>query len=219
MRHKWCVIAFVTLNTPYEKMAKEQFIPSLKSNGVPYLVKGVKNKGNWLLNIAYKPWIIRGFLNNYPVDAVYLDVDAIIMRYPVLFDRLANARPFDRLGAYDIGFHLINLRARYELDHDKTEPFAGTLYFRNNANSLRFLNEWEFLCGKNPKAGEHEHFQALIKHKKNWFRFYNLPQEYAYIETLPDGRKTLNPVGEPVIAHTQASRMYRKEINNGIPKI
>ena len=56
------ITSFVSLNTPYEKVAQNFLIPSLKHFNLSYDIEYFENKGSWIENIQYKPQFCKKLL-------------------------------------------------------------------------------------------------------------------------------------------------------------
>ena len=79
------VIAYFTVNTPYEK-EKEKLVASCNRFGLNYYIKGVKNLGDWQKNTRYKATFVKECLLKFPTKKLlYVDADAIFNSYPSLF--------------------------------------------------------------------------------------------------------------------------------------
>jgi len=198
-------LAYYTKDTPYEQIAKEKLIPSLEKFNLPHEVKEVSNLGNWYKNTAYKGKFILDYLVEYPFDynIVLLDVDAIIEKEPILFDQIPNE--------YDIALHYLSWNTWYGYKDrvDKKELLTGTMMFRNRPEVKKLCEEWY------KKANETQQWEQQVLEKiiKNYnLKVYELPIEYIYIDTLPNGSKPKVSDENVVIRHFQASREWKRKI-------
>ena len=116
-------------------------------------------------------------------NIVYLDADARIMRYPVLFDN------FDA----DFGAHYL---AGQEL-------LSGTLFFRNCQKCYHLVYLWhELLRESKGPVWDQVVLQHCIREYgvKLELKVKNLPPTYTQIFDTMEG------TGKPIIKHMQASR-------------
>ena len=187
------VIAFYTFNTPYQAECIK-LIESCKKHGVPIKTQGYPNTGSWVRNAALKSIFISSMMEQYPKDArlVYLDVDARVRKYPVLFDTLD----------CDLAVHyrIRNPRSR--------ELLSGTLFIKNNERTHSLIKAWIGLQERNPKDWDQRVLQKVIDRdaKKLKLNLEELPATYCQIFD------TMRGAGQPVIEHMQASRRYRHRI-------
>lgn len=176
------VCAYYTIDTPYEKIVKTLLESCVKFN-LQYYVKGYPDEGTWCKNVHIKPRFILHCLEYQDDDVLYIDADAIVRKYPVLFD------DFDA----DVGVF-----------NKWKEPLCGTLFFKNNKASRRFIKQWIICC----KDWEFHHDQGafeIASRKVKDVSIQCLPPTYVLIFD------TMKHMGEPVIEHFQASREHRKD--------
>ena len=163
-------------------------IKSLNSFHIPYSIRCIEDQGSWQKNTQFKPRFILGKMKQFhPQPIVYVDVDAIFMHYPMLFDQLN----------YDIGVHVLNHHPK-KPEVKRNEMLSGTLYFGNTERSKVLVQRWIDECEKQPDVWDQKILQQVIGSD-----FYNLPQEYC---TIFDD---LKQPAEPVIVHYQASRKVK----------
>lgn len=176
------VISYYTKNTGYE-IEVEKLIASLVKFNIPYDIECINNLGDWDKNTRYKALLIKKKLEQYD-KVVFIDADAVVMQYPILFDQLE----------CDIAVHLRN----------GTELLSGTLYLQNTSLTKQLVNVW-IQKNKTCTAIEQRNLQSVIKTIPG-LRLVELPGNYTKIFD------TMKNVGEPVIVHNQASRKFRKAV-------
>ena len=145
-----------------------------------------KVNGSWLETIYTRANFVLEMLEKHGRDIVWLDSDAVIDRYPELFDE------FDG----DFGAHV------HEWTDRGKELLGGTMYFRHTEATLELVKKWISLNGSLPKQALSQWVipQAL----EGWSgKFVNLPANYTQIFDL------MADAGEPIISHYQASRQFR----------
>jgi len=191
------VIAYFTVDTPYEHEA-ETLKASLESLDYSYHVCGVANLGSWQKNTQYKALFIKYMLDKYPgKNLLYLDVDAVMVKPPVLLD---------------------NLKADIAAVHfaKRVELLSGTLYLGNTPQCKRVVNKWIRLNEKYPEtlpngkdAWDQRTLEMAIKRIEG-VKFVELPQEYTWITELT---QRLCPGLNPVIMHTRGAKRFKRLIN------
>ena len=193
-------ISYYSKNTHYKEIAETHIHPSLHQFNLNHDIVEVENFGTWKLNTAYKPTFILNMLEKHNQDLVYVDVDAIIKEYPVLFNEIPKE--------YDLGVHYLSWKIQYNSIHrDKYELLSGTIFIRNNAITKRLLQHWQSIinqCIQDQKA--------LAKAITSFplLKIFKLPRKYCYITINPNGKKPMNSLENPVICHYQASRKYKR---------
>ena len=193
-------VSFCSKNTSYEKVINRYLIPSLKRFNLNYDIDYIENKGSWRANVLYKPLFIKKMLLKHKQSIVSLDADASIEQYPHLFEKLK---------AYDMGAHWLDWNSWYGKRDGKKEFLGGTLYFNYNERVLKLVDKWIENHKINPCLPQ-KVLGKTIKETKD-IKIYELPLEYSYIETLPNGKEPLIKL-DPVILHHQVSRKYRNKI-------
>jgi hypothetical protein len=185
------------------QIAKEKLIPSLEKFNLNHSVVGVPNLGNWYKNTAYKAKFIKDYLVEYPFpySIVLLDVDAVIEKPPVLFSEIPEE--------YDIALHYLDWGEWYGHSKGTKELLTGTMMFRNRRAVRAMCEEWyaKAIIGN---TWEQKVLEKIID--KYDLKIYQLPREYIYIDTLPNGQKSKVSDENVVIRHFQASREWKRKI-------
>jgi hypothetical protein len=186
---EFIVIAYYTVNTIYEEMAKT-FMKSCSKLGVMADIQPIYGLGSWQKNTHYKPFFIQDMMAKYPNKAlVYCDVDAEFRMYPELFEELN----------CDC--------AVYELDHSQfrrgvragKEVLSGTIYFGPTDRAKAIVEAWILYGEQNPTAWD----QSTLMQALNG-DFTHLPPQYCQIYDY------MKEIPNPVITHYQASREQRR---------
>lgn len=182
------VVSFYTLGTGYEREINERLVPSLRAHGLGHEVVGIESRGSWGLNIFQKAYVIADMLRKHPSrNIVWLDADAVVVRYPDLFDTTD----------CDFGCHF-----RYG-----RKLSSGTMFLRNNEKVADLVSHWvqviEARGGDTSKTEQQLLLEILPAHTD--LRIGRFPLEYS---TIFDGEQT----AEPVIVHYQASRRFKAGI-------
>ena len=195
---------FFTENTPYEDIVKEYLIPSCKELGIEPIVIAIPNQGSWMKNAAEKPKAIEVALINYVKNGdvlLFLDADSILERNPT---ELLDIPP-----EYTLGYHTLDWNSWYGYHHQPAmmELLTGTMIFRHTSNIRTLCQEWHEMAKTTP-IWEQKVLQSLVP-KYRHVKVYDLPIEYCYMDSLPDGREPLVKCDNVVVRHFQKSREYR----------
>lgn len=189
-------IAYYTENTRYEAEA-ETLRLSLKALGLEHELRGIESLGTWQRNTQYKSRFIRDMLAAHPGHPlVYVDVDALVIHPPKLFD------PFEA----DIAATIFN----------GGELLGGTIYLGNTPKTIEVVDRWIALCEEFPERIPAGRFNRYPRGCEAWdqrllhmaiqettgLNFTHLPQSYCYIIDLTRAK---HPEAEPVILHTRGS--------------
>lgn len=192
------IVAYYTLNTPYEEEAKK-LIRSLNKLGLNHDVVGVTNLGNWQANTRFKAKFMEDMLNKHQgKNLLYVDSDAIVHSKPVLFQDY-NA---------DIAVRWQDFRWR------KNECLSGTIFMANNEKTRELCRRWQRInISEGPGATTFEQWNlgTVIKEMEAEGKLItkNLPPEYTMIF---DSMRSMYPNIVPVIEHFQASRKLKNKV-------
>lgn len=199
------ITSYYTKNTPYERVADEYLIPSLKKLDCKWLVKSVENLGSWQLNTSFKPRFILEMLETNPgVDVVFVDCDARITSYPVLFDEIPNC--------YYFAAYILDRQQWYRKEYsnqDRFELLSGSIWFRNCEESKKLIKEW-ISSVEDRRIWEQRVLFEIVK--RNLIPIYPLPISYCWIVSLPDGSVPFVKCDKPIIEHYQKSRELKSII-------
>ena len=200
----WKVVAFYTSNSPYEQVYEQYLKPSLERFNIESIIVQTENTHNWKKNVAQKPKIILDTLESVTHDLVVLDADATIERYPELFDKLP--------ATVDLAVHYLDWSTWYKNNSSIKELLSGTMFIRNNDKMKALCRRW-YQDAINTSAWEQKVLEALIEKTKKegeHIEIYELPLDYIYINSLPQGQSPHVKIDNPYIVHHQVSREFRK---------
>ena len=194
------IVGYYTINTPYEEEA-QNLIRSLNKLGVNQDVIGVKTLGNWQANTRFKAGFMLDMLIKWPNHRLlYVDVDAVVHSSPDLFKNYK----------CDIAVRWQDFRWR------QNECLSGTIYMENNERTKRICELWRDINvaeGNKSNRMEQWNLDTVINKLKSDdpnFTYKNLPPEYTMIF---DSMRGMYPNIVPVIEHFQASRRFKKDVN------
>jgi hypothetical protein len=177
----WKVIAFHTDDDLYNgEIANLK--ESLRKFNIPNVIKTVKDLGDWRSNcMAMSGYILQALYDNKE-NLVFLDADAVVREYPVLFDTITE----------DFAVHY----------REDVELLAGTMYFKNCDKIKQFVRDWIDCSRKMPgRLASQTSIQFALNMGK--YSVYKLPAPYTLIFDR------MKKQGPPVIEHFQASRRAR----------
>jgi hypothetical protein len=187
------VVGFYTKDTVYEEEANK-LIKTLDTFSIPYYLYPIENKGQWVLNCAQKPKIIKQALDEFIDDILYLDVDARVLRRP----------DFEQLELSCPGYCVW----KNPYTKNPEELASGTIYFPNNKISRAVLDDWISMQEKYPKMWDQKVLETLYKK----YPYELLHHDWINIaENSNKGLKFIE-TENPIILHTQASRRLRQKI-------
>lgn len=196
----WIVCAYYTHN--YERYAKK-LSDSLKQFNIPNDVQLVEDLGDWYRNTQYKPKFLWQQLKKHaPSSIVYVDVDAVFLRYPRYFDYLENWKE-----GPSIAVHVLD-HSKYGRHNRVPELLSGTIFLRNTETTSIIVERWIASCKKSPTLWDQKALAEVLKD----FQFHPLPEEYVTIFDY------MASVKDPVIKHFQASRTERSKVKKKEPK-
>ena len=201
----WQLVTFYTTGTGYETEVR-RLLDSAAKVGLECHAYAYEPTGTWRGNLNYKSMCILRAMADYPdKDIVFVDSDAIIHRWPVLFDELSSDRRHD-MAAH---FH------PYIQSVGGGSLLSGTLWFANTDRGREIVEQWHEI-GIAHADIRHQHALNLAIHEMRAagveVRVYTLPREYTLIFDYYRGDRRPK---EPVIEHFQASRRYRTQVGRG----
>jgi len=158
--------------------------------------------GSWAENTKLKPQAILRILDVLgPQPFAMLDADAEIVSPPILFDSI----PRDCA----LAVHYLDWATWYG-HGTKKEILPGTLWVNGAHPRIReVITEWASQC--HASVNDQPALDRAIC--ETGVKVFELPVEYAWIATLPDGgTPTYKSSTSPVIIHHQASRTCKHDI-------
>lgn len=191
--------SFYTIGTGYEKEV-QNLIHSIQQLNLPYHIEGIESFGKWEHNCAYKPTHIEKIMNIYPERCVvWVDADCTIETEPELFRNKSNVQ-LKSVGCY--------IMKDYHRDKKRTQLISGTIFFRNDLISKNIVKLWIEGCNKDKDVWDQVVLHKIYNEQKVYFG--NLPAGYNKIFDKMVHKKVV-----PIIQHWQASRRFKRQINDG----
>lgn len=185
----------------YEEVFNNYLGASCKKVNYPLLPVRQPNLRDWTLNTRLKAKVILDSLNRFNEDIVFIDADAVLLKYPVLFDEIPKE--------YDIAVHYLDWYKHWRNveGHKERELYNAVMMVRNNERVKRLLVTWIALNEKS-NIFEQKVLETALAMTPG-IKVFDLPIEYACIAThkeeIPDYVK------DPVIFQTQISRKIRHD--------
>jgi len=191
----WLVVGYYTKNNRYADHA-EKLIRSLQNFGIPHEVVPIEDLGSWDANTHYKSIFLKEMIEKHRKKSlVYVDVDAVFLRYPALFDKL------DADKSVKIAVHILD-HQKYRRKGVASELLSGTIFLRACDEVSIIIDEWVEVCKNNPRLWDQVALDRVLRGRNR--TFHVLPPEYCMIFDY------MTSVKNPVIKHFQASREERK---------
>ena len=196
-------ISYYTENSPYEEIMNTHLLPSLKKFNLPYDIEAVADLGSWHKNTSYKSQFVFNMLLKHKKTVVFIDADATIEQYPILFERIPSA--------CDIAFHYLDWYKQWRNKDgmNKFELLSGTMMFRYNNKVLELVKKW-IEQTETSSQWEQKILQSIIENDKE-IKYYILPASYTTV--IDHKNKIPDYIENPVIIHHQKSRKFRNRRN------
>ena len=178
------IVSFHTPDPIYQAAAN-RLRASLEKFNLAHEIVSVNPRGNWNINCCYKANFVHAMFRAYdPLDLVWMDADAEVMRYPALF---------------------ADLDCDVSAVVNKHGLLAGLVYFRRGPGVERLLEDWVVLNQQEPNGStpDQTNLARLLEKNDYNLKFQELPWEYSYIPGI------MGTIEDPVILQHQASRQGR----------
>ncbi len=195
------IVSCFTKDTPYEKEALD-LIESCKNFDLEFVIEGFTSLGSWEKNCCYKADFILEKLKQYQKPVLWIDVDGYIVKPLNFFNDLT----CDMCAFID-----------HDLPNDHPSKLrTSTLFCNYSEKSITLIKNWISSCKTSLAAKERSEVwdQAVLRDialKQTEASILDMPLTYLAIASH---LKDASQVKDPHIVHTQASRLYKKYINN-----
>ncbi len=191
------VVSYYTQHTGYEREVRN-LIASCQALGLPYYVEGVPSFGSWERNCCYKPRYLLDKLAALRTPLLWVDADAVIVKKPHLFTSLDA----------DIALRIVDTLPATS----SSKMISGTLFCNTTHATKQLLQEWEEECQRLLSERQGEVWDQVALRNvalRSKAKIASLPRAYY---TIYD---TMTPAcqKEAIIIHYQASRIFKKEID------
>jgi hypothetical protein len=197
------IVSFYTQNTLYQ-LEVQNLIASCEKWGLEYFVEAIPSLGSWEKNCAFKPLFLLKKILEFKRPLFWVDADAIFLQKPAI------------LPCFKLDFAV---RINPWPDHHPSKVMSGSLYVNATVGGERILKAWAkkcLDCFNDPHRTEEIWDQIVLRDVLQQgiegAQVGVLPSVYASILGNPDDEKE---EGEIIIGHMQASRRFKKMINDG----
>lgn len=200
--NSFIVCSFATKNTPYEQVAREYLLPSLINLNIPFDFSLVPSLGSWQKNTSQKPSVALLMLNKHKdKNILLLDVDCRVERPLDLFNNIPEG--------FNFAAHKLDHKTWYRNNSNVKELISSTLFIRNCQRSFEICHFWKSACSVSSEWEQRVLDNELTGHSEP---LYELPLQYFYCDSMPDGTKPFVECNDVVIRAFQASRRYRNSV-------
>jgi hypothetical protein len=187
--------------TIYEEAVNKYLIPSLKKLDLDYYIFPIESLGQWRQNAIQKPLILKEALIKFPEhDIIWEDADSEILQYPELL--------FNIPAQYDVAVHYLDWEIHY--GWVGKEMLDGTVYWQNSEKVRTFIDNLILLSTN--KGIDHQKTMASMLENNKDMTVFELPREYSYITSKPNGDKPVIEIENPIIVHHQLSREAKRKL-------
>ena len=192
------IISYYTEGTGYEREV-ENLIASCQKLNLPHQIDSIPSMGSWEKNCCYKPRYILEKLNELTSPVLWLDADAVVVKKPTLFESLTA----------DIALRVVESLP----NESPSKMISGTVYVNHTTKAMTILKEWDAECQRLLTTRETEVWDQVALRNvllNSDVIVYPLPRAYYMIY---DTMTTQMGSDEAIIIHYQASRLFKKEID------
>lgn len=194
------VISFYTENTAYEKEATA-LIESCKKFKLEHLVQPIPSFGSWELNCGFKPSFILHVMKNLKKDLFWTDADSVFVQKPT---SLPIACDF-----------AVRIDADVE-DDNPSKVISNSIYIRYCPQTIELLKLWQAECERalttktEVEVWDQVCLKKVLFNNKLNLNYQPMPKGFCKIA---DFEKDIVTKKELYLVHYQASRLYKKWIN------
>jgi len=182
MKQNYTIVAYYTIDTPYEPLA-HALEKNLDSLNLKYYIQGIKNLGSWALNDFYRPIFLQEMLKKFD-RIVSLDVDCTVHK------------PLDFCNS---------LKCNVAMRKLNSAPVLGTIFLQGT-QAAGIMKLWEEACLI--QTSKKYCSQVALRKVLTEYKFYveSLPDTYAVLEQDESIPK------DAVVIHDYASRRLKCQI-------
>ncbi len=197
------IVSYYTKETMYQ-LEIRNLIESCERWALNYHIEAIDSLGSWELNCGYKPFFLFNKLQEFKRPLFWVDADGVFLKSPSILPQFSS----------DLS---VRINASYPADH-RSKVASGSIFVNATPQAENLLTLWASECYHNlSRCNRKEEYwdqvglrDAIFSHSHQ-AKVENLPHEYVAIKgNLVDEKQIL----DPVIMHYQASRRYKKLINN-----
>jgi hypothetical protein len=199
------IVSYYTKDTLYQ-LEVQNLIASCEKWTLDHHIEPIPSLGSWEKNCCYKPFFIMEKLQQFRKPLFWVDADAVFLREPQWLDVFAKDLAVRINDTWD--------------DGHPSKVMTGSLFVNATSGAARLLKAWGQECIdslSNPHRTEEVWDQIALRNvllcSEKSAEIGKLPLHYASIADNAGDRKESADV---VISHYQASRRFKKIINNAL---
>lgn len=196
------IVSYYTRDTLYQFDVKG-LIESCEKWGLAYHIEPIESFGSWELNCSYKPFFLLSKLYEFKRPLFWVDVDGVFLKRPKILPEFT----------VDLA---VRINSSVALDHP-SRVISNSVFVNNTQEAELLLKLWARLCYQalsDPDRREEYWDQVglrdALSSTEHRAQVKNLPHAYAAIHGHPVDQLE---IPSPVVQHYQASRRYKKLIN------
>lgn len=197
------IVSFFTPNyTLYAQTMKK----SVERYGFETDIVPINTRGQWIDNMYYRAEFIMYMLKKHRRDVVWMDCDAIMNRYPDIFDDFKS----------DLGVYYHEWSPSQFYPNGFRELCGGTMYFSYQPAVLGLVNRWMELNNTLPRYPRtqivlQKAVDQMLRNSPS-LKIKELPPEYVFVNRFM-------LLSDPVITHGQASTEFRRPEEEGFSDV
>ena len=181
----------------------KSLIESCEKWNLAYHIEPIESFGSWELNCSYKPFFLLSKLQEFKRPLFWVDADGVFLQPPSLLEEFSA----------DLA---VRINASCAANHP-SKVVSSSIFVNETQEAATLLKQWASECYRVLSAPDRERefwdqvgLRDVIFSGSHGAKVVNLPHSYTTIDGHPvDQKEILNPV----IMHYQASRRYKKMIN------
>jgi hypothetical protein len=196
------IVSYYTKDTLYQ-LEVQNLIASCENWRLDHHVEPIDSFGSWERNCAYKPLFLLQKLKQFNKPIFWVDADAIFVKKPVF------------LKVFQSDF-AVRINTEWSDEHP-SKVMSGSLYVNATLGAERVLKSWAQEClnrlldsHRKEELWDQVALRDVLKRSVPGAKVGSLPLGYTAISDSPYDKKEISEV---VIMHYQASRRFKKMIN------
>lgn len=196
------VISFYTKDTPYEEEV-QNLLRSCEKFNIEHQVEAISSTGSWEMNCAFKPLFIYQKLEELQRPILWVDADAVFLQ------------PLQELSVFssDLAVRLYDCS-----DDHRSRVVSATVFVNATDKGLKVVKLWAQEClsmlqdkNRTQEMWDQDALRRVLFQKDHQANWKALPISHLVIEGHPGDEASCQA---PIILQRQASRRYKKWIND-----
>jgi hypothetical protein len=197
------IVSYYTKDTPYQ-LEVQELIASCEKWGLEHHIEPISSLGSWERNCCFKPFYLLEKMQHFQRPLFWVDADGVFLRRPQwlsIFDK-------------DLA---VRINETWEETSD-SKVITSSLFVNATTGAARILTSWCQECidsflkpQRTVEIWDQIALRDVLQRGVEGTSVGSLPLTYAAIVDHPSDAGV---IGEAVIAQHQASRRFKKIINN-----